>query len=336
MKVRQDIQNAFKLVQRADLQMDAVRDNDGFVQRQPARAFIKRLVLGGAVLASLRTRVLTAEDDSIQGVRFGDRVLYLDTDTPPMEGERSSPVIDATRFHVTDLRIVAKIPFRVARRNIERDRFRATVQGALAKAGRRDLEQVVMGGDVDSTVPLLSLFDGLLAHAGDVGHTIAVNAQMSKATLDRMHRRLPDVYDGDSEDASSADTPVIYMRRAEKLAYQSQLEGGIGDLADAMLAAVNRIPANDAAGKRMLRFRGMDIITTSSIPADFGVGGDETVSLMGAPSHFVMGIEQKMEIGVEQRVVDGQIVIVMRMSVDAQVDEGDGVVLATGVIPVAA
>lgn len=282
------------------------------------QTFEERLIVQSKLLQMCNVIQMTVPEWELDRAGFTGQVLHPDTElATPTESQIAAPAFDKRTLAVKRTKAVVKVSHHTLKSVIDRGQFIPFLTDQLAKAVKRDMEKVIIRGDTALTQntlenQLLGLMDGVIKQS--TAHLYDANGDpLSDPLIDEMELLLPDQY---------ADDPGMMVLTSRKAAIRYRQSRGqratVGG--DAQLAKRDPMDHHE-----------IPVIGVPLFPNDLGTDTNQTVAILCNPQNIYVGIQDDMEIKMEEKAVQGIYYIVFRYAFDVTFKEPDAVVKATEV-----
>ncbi|MBU1483192.1 MAG: phage major capsid protein [Gammaproteobacteria bacterium] len=304
------------LIQKADLSLDLVRDNGGYLQDATAAKFIEELIEESVLMSRARVIPMKAPRMHIPRVSLSQRILRKDGVMVglPNEEDRFRPQFTDAVLDAVDFRAIVRVPDQIIRDNVEGDKLANTLLSLGRKRVAADMEELAIRGDITSADPFLSSLDGFFAKA-NVNVVDFAGARISKNGLALMHRSLPQAY------KRAKNAMEFYVSTNSESDYSLLVEERQTLLGDKALLESPRH-----------RFQGSNIVPVPMFPEELGDDSDESKILLCEPTNMVFGIRTKIGVEMDRKAEEGYTSMVFTVSYDVQFEDVNAVVLGDNVL----
>jgi hypothetical protein len=276
--------------------------------------FVLAMQTRAPMLSAVR-RILMASFES-----HIDRLTYTQIlDVPAAEGEEFTDDVDPAT--VTNKLIAVKargrtnISDEAMRDNIEKADFENTLVDAIAAQAGVDLERLFVRGDVAGVGTFLGLTDGWLVKAGNVvtGAAAPGAGQFDQTDPEDMFEQMALALDERFVDVADRSQLTIWTTFTVENDYRDILRERGTDLGD--LAQTQNRP---------LAYKGFPIRTTPAMPAG--------KALLSHLDNLVYGIWQEIGVEPERKASHDRTDFHVRVRADANYEDEDGAVAASGYV----
>lgn len=314
---------AREIIERADQALADITDGNGRLLPKQADSFLQD-VFDDPVLANISRKVkMTTPEEEQPTIGFGSRIFQA----PPADhtelavGSRAKADFGKLVLSAKDYQGDVRIPKKLFRDNIERERLNSTLLGLFGKALARDMSVAFFQGDtavVDADAPtqaFLRVQDGILKKI--VSHVVDVSDVMSEDVMDALMRVVPGKYIADE-----AEWRLLSHRKAcldwKKLLAARGTPGG-----DKVLWSAGYPPYGVTP---VLAEPFIPTVTAGAPPVQ------TTQMLLVNPKNLVIGIYQDISFEKEIRIREQDVVFVMTTSVAFAIEREDACAKATNIV----
>jgi len=302
------------LLQKADLALGELTTDGGVLQPAQARRFI-RLMIKAAELLPMTTFIpMRAQKQLLEKTRFGERILRAGVSGEALAvQDRSKPDLSKTELDAKLFKAEVRLNDEILEDNIERQGFRDTILDMMAEALARDVDDVLINGDLTNPDPFFAQFDGLLA-ATTSNVVAAGNINLQKSILKAMIQAMP----------------TEYMRDRARMRFLTSVNAEV-DIRDLYADRATGVGDTNLLNMNQIRYSGIPVAPISMFPEDLGVGGDETNVIFCNPKNINVGWWRTMRMATQRDVPAGTLAIVATMRFDFKYTEETASVKATQV-----
>ena len=289
------------ILEKADLALADLTLGGGVLRPANAQKFM-RLLIKQSVLMKLATVVpMGSPKQPVPKMKFGQRILR-----PGQEGvavavaDRARPDLSQVELDAKLFKGEVRLTDEVLEDNIERGALRQTLMEMIAEAVARDMEEVMINGDVASTDPFLATLDGILKQV--TSHLVdAAGGRITKDLLSDLLKTLP------SE----------YLRDKKAMAFLTSVDADLdyrGTLAERATAVGDKFLEGDTP----VLYSGVPVQPIPLFPENLGAGGNRTTLLLCNPKNIHVGIWRKIRIESERDISEGTLKIVATLRFDVK------------------
>lgn len=296
------------ILEKADLALADLTAGGGILKPAQAQKFM-RLLIKESVLMKMATVVpMGSPKQQISKIKFGNRILR------PGQEATALGVIDRAKPDLTYIELDANL-FKAEVRlsdetledSIERGELRQTIMEMMAEAISRDMEEVIVNGDVASTDPFLAVMDGVLKQATSNVVDAAANP-ISKDLLSDMLKTLP------SE----------HLRDKKAMRFLTSFDADL-DYRSTLAERATAVGDKFLEGDSPVLYSGAPVQPVPLFPENLGVGNDQTNILLCNPKNIYVGIWRQIRLESARDISEGTLKIVATLRFDVQFAEEPGV-----------
>jgi len=302
------------LIEKADLALQDLITGGGYLQPEQSLKFMRLLIKQSKLLQMTTVRPMKAPKASVSQIKFGSRVLRRGAENVALtQAERSKPDFKIVELDAKLFKAEVHLDDEVLEDNIEAGDFRQTVMELLSEAIARDVEELVINGDVTSTDPFLSTLDGILKQS--TSHVVdAAGGPMSKDLLDDLLRSLPSEYRSDK-------TALRFLCAVDsEQDYRSTL-------AERATAAGDRFLEESPP----VMYSGVPLAPIPLWPENLGQAANRTSIVLTHPKNLVVGIWRQIRFETDRDISAGHLKIVATLRFDTKYVEENGAAKAIGI-----
>ncbi len=302
------------ILEKADLALSDLTSVGGILQPAQAAKFMRILIKQSKLMGMSTVVPMKAQKQLIEKIRFEGRVLRAGNEAVALaSGDRVKPTTDKVELDAQLFKAEVRLDNEVLEDSIERAELRQTVMQILGDAIARDMEEVLIQGDTDSTDPFLAKFDGVLAQVEtnvvDAG-VVALNKGLFRDCL----RALPSEFLRNKSD-------MRFMTSVDaEIDYRDSLADRVGALGDKFLE-------QEAA----VAYSGVPVVDLQLMPENLGDADDCTNMLFCDPKNINVGVWRQIRIETDKLVSEGVLIIVATLRFDVKFAEETAVVKATNI-----
>lgn len=298
------------IVEKADIAVQNLIDNGGYLNPMQANTFIRMLVDQPTILNEMRVVPMNAPTMEINKIGFSSRILRAapSSGTALSAGDRASASTDKVELLTKEIIAEVWLPYDVLEDNIERGTLESTIMSMITERASIDLEELIILGFTSATDPYIGLMNGLLVTAND--HLVNYTTPPTDIDVDIFKRGLQAMPTKYLRNRGQMKFYVSHYLESEFAAQMSFRETAMGDV---------RI-TNDYAS--MLKAFGVPVVPCAMMP--------DANYIFTLPQNLILGIQRKIQIETDRLVRERAHVIVLTMRLAFAIEETDAVVKATG------
>lgn len=299
---------------KADFALQHLIDNGGLLLPKQAKKFMRLSTTDAMLLPKITYRPMDRGKEDIDQIKFGQRILHAAQELTELPvGSRVVPDISKVQLEAKEFIGEVDLSERVLSENIEQGELRQTIMQLLAPAVGRDLEEVVISGDVASADPFLAQFDGIIVQA----QSTVVDAASSPISDDLLHdmmQALPPRYRKNKRELRfyTAVNAEDDLRRSRKDRYSPT-----GD----------KFLETDAP----ITAAGTPVQGVPLFPDNLGNSNDQTVVILTHPKNIVVGMRKQIRIRWAEDIRKRSVYVVITLEAACRYAEEEAVVKAINV-----
>ena len=283
----------YDLIEKADMTLQDLKDNGGYLLPKPAAAFIKRAIDEAAILPLANVKTLSTPSEPVETVGFDGRILHMSGERQALPlNLRSKPTTTKVMIDTQEAKAEVRLPDRVVEDNIERGTFKDTVIALMTKQVGVDMEEILLRSDLNSADPDLNKFDGILKQIA-VNVVAAQGNTLSSTLLAKAYRLMPPRY------ARNPKALRYFTSPRACFDYKQTLAGRLTTLGDQFM--VNDQPAP---------FNGSLVFPVPIFPIDLPQNGNKSAVLFTDPQNITVGIWRQVKIELGRDISAGETIIV--------------------------
>lgn len=304
------------LLEKADLALSDLTSSGGILQPAQAAKFMRILIKQSKLMGMSTVVPMKSHKQLIEKIRFGSRVLRAGNEAQALAaGDRAKPDLGKVELDAQLFKAEVRLNNEVLEDSIERAELRQTIMQILGDAIARDMEEVVIKGDVSSTDPFLAKFDGLLVQAQAGGNIVdAADTKLNKTIFRDMLRGLP------SEFLRNKSEMRFLTSVDAEIDYRDTLADRVGPIGDKFLE-------QDAA----VQYSGVPVVDLQLMPENVGTGSHCTHVVFTDPKNINFGVWRQIRIETDKLVSEGVLIIVATLRFDMKLAEKTATVKANNV-----
>ncbi len=300
------------LVKKADLAIQDLINDGGFLEPAQAKRFIRVLINEAKLLKMVTMVPMRSDKQKIEKIRFAGRVLKPGSESQALPvADRSKPDLTKETLDAELFKAEVRLSNETLEDSIEGGTLRNTIMQELGKAVSRDMEFVTIQGDTTSADSLLAVLDGVIKQA--TVNIVPAGGSLVKTVLRDVIKAMPTEFLRNKrimKFLTSADAQTDY---SESL---SSRETALGD----------RFFMEDVPPA----FNGIPVVDIAEFPEDLG-GANTTALLFTDAKNIHVGIRRNIQIETDKDISAGVVVIVATLRMDVKFAVKEAVVKATGV-----
>jgi len=302
------------ILEKADLALADLTAGGGILKPAQAQKFM-RLLIKQSVLMRMATVIpMASPKQQISKIKFGSRILRPGQEATALSrSQRAAPDLSAVELDAHLFKAEVRLADEVLEDSIERGELRQTIMEMMAEAIARDMEELVINGDVTSSDPFLAVMNGVIRQATS-NIVDAAGATLSKSLLQNMLKTLP------SEHLRDKKTMRFFTSVDADLDYRNTL-------ADRATVAGDRLLETDTP----VLHGGVPIQPVPLFPETLGDTNNQSVVLLCHPKNIHVGIWRQIRLESDRDISEGTLKIVATLRFDAKFAEEPGVAKAINV-----
>ena len=154
------------LIQKADLALQDLITDGGYLLPKQAAEFIKRMVKQAKLMPMSTVRPLTRPKIPKKNIVFSCRILRAGGERTALTlAQRAKPTTGKVEMDAQLFKAEVRLSDETVEDNLERGRFVETVREMMAQQVAADMDELALISDTASSDPDLAKFDGLLKQA---------------------------------------------------------------------------------------------------------------------------------------------------------------------------
>jgi HK97 family phage major capsid protein len=261
------------ILEKADLALADLTAGGGILKPAQAQKSM-RLLIKDSVLMKMATVVpMASPKQQISKIKFGSRILRSGAEATAVPvGERVRPDLTSVELDAKLFKAEVRLSDATLEDSIERGELRQTIMEMIAEAISRDMEEVVVSGDIASADPFLATMDGVIKQA--TSHVVdAAAAHISKDLLSDMLKTLP------SE----------HLRDKKSMGFLTSVDADL-DYRNTLAERATAVGDKFLEGDTPVLHSGVPVQPIPLFPENLGAGNDQTVVLLCNPKNIHVGI----------------------------------------------
>jgi len=299
---------------KADMALADLIADGGYLVPEQAQKFIRVLIQESVLMKQATVVPMKSPKQLIEKIRFGSRVLRAGTEASALPiGDRAKPDLSKVELDAQLFKAEVRLDNETLEDSIERDQLRQTIMQLMAEAISRDIDEVLVRGDVLSADPFLAKINGVLKQATS-NVVDGLSQKTNKSMFRDMLKSMP------SEFLRNKNLMKFFTSIDSKIDYVDSLGDRIGVLGDKML-----MDGGDAS------YSGVPIMDVPLFPENLGVGSNLTNMLLTDPKNIHVGMWRNIRLETDKLVSEGVLIIVATLRFDVKFVEERAVVKTTNV-----
>jgi hypothetical protein len=296
------------ILEKADLALADLTAGGGILKPAQAQKFM-RLLIKESVLMKMATVVpMGSPKQQISKIKFGSRILRPGQEATALGvADRAKPDLSYVELDAKLFKAEVRLSDETLEDSIERGELRQTIMEMIAEAISRDMEEVIVNGDVASADPFLAVMDGVLKQATSNVVDAAANP-ISKDLMSDMLKTLP------SE----------HLRDKKAMRFLSSVDADL-DYRNTLAERATAVGDKFLEGDTPVLYSGVPVQPVPLFPENLGVGNDQTNILLCNPKNIHVGIWRQIRIESARDISEGSLKIVATLRFDVQYAEEPGV-----------
>jgi HK97 family phage major capsid protein len=302
------------ILEKADLALADLTAGGGILKPAQAQKFM-RLLIKDSILMKLATVVpMASPKQQISKIKFGSRILRPGQEATALGvADRSKPDLSQVELDAKLFKAEVRLSDETLEDSIERGELRQTIMEMMAEAISRDMEEVIINGDVASADPFLAVMDGALKQATSNVVDAAGNP-ISKDLMSDMLKTLP------SE----------HLRDKKAMRFLTSVDADL-DYRNTLAERATAVGDKFLEGDTPVLYSGVPVQPVPLFPENLGVGNDQSVILLCNPKNVHVGIWRQIRVESARDISEGTLKIVATLRFDVQFAEEPGVAKAINV-----
>ncbi|MBN2527643.1 MAG: phage major capsid protein [Deltaproteobacteria bacterium] len=302
------------ILEKADLALADLTAGGGILKPAQAKKFM-RLLIKDSVLMKLATVVpMGSPKQQISKIKFGSRILRPGQEaTALVAADRSKPDLTSMELDAKLFKAEVRLSDETLEDSIERGELRQTIMEMMAEAISRDMEEILINGDVTSADPFLAVMDGVLRQATS-NVVDAAAAPISKNLMSDMLKTLP------SE----------HLRDKKAMRFLTSVDADL-DYRNTLAERATAVGDKFLEGDTPVLYSGVPVQPVPLFPENLGAGSDQTSILLCNPKNIHVGIWRQIRVESARDISEGTLKIVATLRFDVKFAEEPGVTKAINV-----
>ncbi|MBN2717917.1 MAG: phage major capsid protein [Deltaproteobacteria bacterium] len=302
------------ILEKADLALADLTAGGGILKPAQAKKFM-RLLIKDSVLMKLATVVpMGSPKQQISKIKFGSRILRPGQEATALAAaDRSKPDLTSMELDAKLFKAEVRLSDETLEDSIERGELRQTIMEMMAEAISRDMEEILINGDVTSADPFLAVMDGVLRQATS-NVVDAAAAPISKNLMSDMLKTLP------SE----------HLRDKKAMRFLTSVDADL-DYRNTLAERATAVGDKFLEGDTPVLYSGVPVQPVPLFPENLGAGSDQTSILLCNPKNIHVGIWRQIRVESARDISEGTLKIVATLRFDVKFAEEPGVTKAINV-----
>lgn len=299
------------ILHKADLALATLQTDGGYLLPVQSAKFIRILIDESKVMKLATVTPMRAPKQPINKIRFATRILRPGQEATQLaEADRARPELSDLELDAKLFKAEVHLSNEVLEDSIERDELRQTIMQLMGEAISRDMDEIIVQGDVASGDAYLSQFNGLLKQV--TSNIVDVNgATPTKSVFRDMLKVMPSAY----------------LRNKRMMRYFTSVDAEImyrDSIADRFTNLGDSALSSDAP----VGYSGIPVVDVPLFPENLGVGGNETAAVLTDPKNINVGVWRNIRFETDKNISKGVVIIVATMRFDMKLIEESAAVKA--------
>jgi hypothetical protein len=182
------------ILEKADMAIRDLQDGGGYLLPAQAQKFMRLLIKQSELMGMATVVPMASPRQQTPKIKFGQRVLRAGKEgTRLSDQERVKPDFSYVELDARLFKAEIDLSDETLEDSVERGELRQTIMELITEAIGRDMEEVLITGDLQSPDPFLAQLDGVLVQT--VSHVVDAGGQkLTKDILFDTVRALPSEY----------------------------------------------------------------------------------------------------------------------------------------------
>lgn len=301
------------ILEKADMALSDLTTGGLLVPAQ-AQKFIRILIEEAKIMKLATVTPMKSHTQEINKIKFGTRVLRAGAENVALpEADRAKPTTSKVTLVAKLFKAQVNLTYEVLEDSIEQESLKQTIMQLMGEAIARDMDELLILGDVTSTDSYLAQFDGLLrqvtsniVNAGSVPVTKSLLRDMLKAM------------------------PSPYLRNKGALRFMTSVDAEI-DYRDSLSNRMTNTGDRALDGLTPVGYSGVPLLDIPMFPENLGALTNETNVVLTDPKNINVGVWREIQIETDKDIQAGKVIIVVSMRADMKLIEETATVKAIGV-----
>lgn len=302
------------ILEKADLALSDLTTGGGMLQPAQAQKFLRILINEAVILKQSTVVPMRSPKQLIEKIRFANRILRSGSEAVALPvGDRALPNLGKVELDAQLFKAEVRLNNEVLEDSIERGQLRQTIMQLMAEAIARDVDEVIIQGDITSPDPFLAKLDGILKQSTS-NIVDAQNQTTNKTVFRDMLKTMPHPF----------------LRNKKELRFFASVNSEIDykdSLADRATIGGDKFSEEDVPAA----YSGVPVLHVPMFPENLGPGTNATDIILTDPKNINVGIWRNIRVEVDKIVWEGVLVIVATLRFDVKYAEETAVVKAVNV-----
>jgi HK97 family phage major capsid protein len=307
------VQENKTILEKADMALSDLTTG-GYLVAAQAQKFIRILIDEGKLLKLATVTPMKSHTQEINKIKFGSRVLRAGAENTALaEADRVKPTTAKVSLIAKLFKAQVNLSYELLEDSIEQDTLKTTIMQLMAEAIARDIDEVLIKGDTNSTDTFLAQFDGILKQVA----SNVVNAgtvPLTKTILRDMIKTMPSPF----------------LRDKASLRYLTSVDAEI-DYRDSLSNRQTNTGDKALDGAAPVGYSGIPVLDIAMFPENLGSGTNETDVVLTDPKNIDVGIWRQIQIETDKDIAAGKVIIVVSLRMDMKMIEETAAVKAVGI-----
>jgi HK97 family phage major capsid protein len=301
-------------LQKADIAVSDLVNSGGMLYPEQAKEFVDIAIEEATLLPMCDVKTMSGPTMELSKMGWGSRVLragQMSTALPA--ADRVKPDLGKVNLETKLFKGSARIPYEVIEDNIENGSFQDHFIRTIAEACARDIDEVLVEGDVLSSDPFLKQFDGVLAQA--TTNVISFGeTRLNKSALKQAIQALPS----------------RFLKSQAGLKFLTS-KNAVIDYADSLASRQTALGDSKFSEKAQGEYMGYGIVQIPMFPEDIGTNSHCTSMLFVDPKNIVVGIQRQIRIETTRDIEAGEMIIAISLRMHCKYKHEPAVVKVTNI-----
>jgi HK97 family phage major capsid protein len=298
-----------EIIQKADLAVADLVSSGGYLQPAQAQKFIQLLIDESTIMKYATVTPMKAPKQLIEGIGFGSRVLRAGTEAVALPvNDRTKPDLTKKELNAQLFRAECRLSYESLEDNIEKGDLKNTIMALLGKAIARDMDEVIINGDINSADLFLKQLNGILKQA-TTNPFNGLDAVLSATILKGIVKAMP----------------ARYLADKKRLAFFTSVDAE-SDYADSLAGRATALGDQNFQDDVVAKYRGIPVVPCSLFPENIGTSSHCTDVIFTDPKNINVGIWRQIMLETDKDISAGQLIIVATLRFDVKFVEEPGVV----------
>lgn len=301
------------ILEKADMALSDLT-SAGYLLPAQAQKFMRILIDEGKLIKLATVTPMRAPTQEINKIRFGQRVLRPGAENTALaEADRSKPTTSKHELQAKLFKGQVNISYETLEDSIEGNNLKDTIMDLMGEAIARDIDELIVRGDTNSSDPFLATVNGLLksvtsnvVNAGGVSLTKSILRDMLKTM------------------------PSPFLRNKAALRFLTSVDAEI-DYRDSISNRQTNTGDKALDSAAPVGYSGIPVTDVAMFPETLGGSTNETNVILTDPKNIDVGIWRKIMIETDKKIEAGKYIIVVSLRMDVKLIEETAAVKAVGV-----